>query len=382
MKKAYIIVNRYPNKFEPNICVFIQQLVWSFVDLGIDCKVIAPLPINLNFNYLSLPYERYEINENGKKIAIFHPRYISFGQKGVFLQKTRVFLTTLLYKKAVEKVLKKEKKIDSQTFFYSHFVFPCGVVTGQLGHKYNIKSFMAHGEAIYGSNKKYTHRYLKRSLGYLKGVIAVSIQNKNFLVNDGVVNPNKIKVFPNGFREERFYKLDKKSARDHFNWPYDKFIVGFCGSFDDRKGILRLQEAVDIQDDVYFACAGSGEQIPTSKKCIFKWPVKNEELVYFYNALDIFVLPTQNEGCCNAIVEAMACGCPIISSDREFNYDILDNSNSILIDPNDVNEIKNAIAYLKRNANKRKKMAISSLNKSKKLTLKKRAKSIIDFINS
>ena len=382
MNRAYILVNRYPNKFEPNLCVFIQQLVWSFADLGIDCNVIAPLPINLNLKYLLLPYKRYEKNENNKRIKIFHPRYISFGQKGTFLQKTRVFCTTILYKIAVERVLKKEKKLDDNTFFYSHFIFPCGVVTGQLGHKYGVKSFMAHGEAIYGSNMKYTHKYLSESLGYLNGVIAVSSQNKNFLVNDGVVSPDKIKVFPNGYRKERFYKIDKKRARNHMKWMSDKFIVGFCGSFDERKGILRLQEAVDKIDGVYFACAGNGELMPTSKKCILKTPINNDELVYFYNAIDAFVLPTQNEGCCNAIIEAMACGCPIISSDREFNYDILDDSNAILVNPNDVDEIKNAIIKLKSNTNLMNKMSESSLIKSKKLTLKIRSKNIVDFIES
>ncbi len=60
-------------------------------------------------------------------------------------------------------------------------------------------------------------------------------------------------------------------------------------------------------------------------------------------ASDVFVLPTTAEGCCNAIIEAMGCGLPIVSSDRAFNYDILNEENSILVDPESVDEIDNAI---------------------------------------
>lgn len=49
-----IFVNKYPNEIEPNVCVFIQQLVWQFADLGYKCTVISPLPINLNLKYCKL----------------------------------------------------------------------------------------------------------------------------------------------------------------------------------------------------------------------------------------------------------------------------------------------------------------------------------------
>ena len=242
---------------------------------------------------------------------------------------------------------------------------------------------MAHGEAFYRGNIKYGNKYLKKVFKYLTGVVAVSTQNKDYLVDADVIEEDKIGIFPNGYREERFYYIDKKEARKHFNWDEDKFIVGFCGSFDKRKGVLRLQEAIDRIDDknIVFACAGKGEQIPTSKKCILAKPVNNNELVYFYNAIDVFCLPTQNEGCCNAIVEAIACGCPIISSDRKFNYDILNKDNSILIDPNNINDISKAIIEIQNNTKLQTNMKKENLKKSCELLLKQRTINIIKFIN-
>ncbi len=382
MKKIYVLVNKYPNTIEPNVCVFIQQLIWEFADMGYDCRVICPMPINFSFKYIKFPFYRKEKNENGKTINIYHPKYVSLGQSGKFLQKLRVRFTTWRYIKAVDRVLKKQAINPQRDILYSHFICPSGVVAAKLGEKYNLKSFMAHGEAFYRGDIKYGNKYLKEVFKNLTGVIAVSTQNKDYLIDAGVISEDKIRVFPNGYRQERFYQMNKSEARKHFGWKDEDFIVGFCGSFDERKGILRVQKAVDEIDGVLFACAGKGKLVPTSDNCILKKPVNNDELVYFYNAIDIFALPTQNEGCCNAIVEAMACGCPIISSNRSFNYDILDSTNSIMIDPNDVENLKKAIVELKINENKRKTLEIGSLSKSEELTLESRAKKIIDFMKN
>jgi len=382
-KNIYILVNKYPNYIEPNVCVFIQSLVWSFADLNYNCNVICPMPINLNLKYIKFPKERFEENENGIKIKIYHPKYISLGQSGNLFQKLRVKFTTKMYTKAVDKVLKKQKLSKDNDILYSHFICPSGVSAAILGRKYNLDSFMAHGEAFYGGNTKYGNNYLKQVFKYLTGAIAVSTQNKNYLINADVLEENKIGIFPNGFRKERFHKIDKKIARKHFGWDMDKFIVGFCGSFDERKGINRLDQAIDeIKDNnIVFACAGKGKIQPKSEKCIFNKPVNNNDLVYFYNAIDVFALPTLNEGCCNAIVEAMACGCPIVSSDKSFNYDILDNTNSIMIDPKSVNELKNSIIKLKNDNILLNKLSEGSLKKSKQLDLNTRAKNILDFMN-
>lgn len=93
MKKIMILANKYPNEVEPNVCVFIQQLVWSFADLGYQCVVVAPAPIDSA--YWRLPKIEEEITENGNVVKIYHPKYVSLGQSGVFLKKYRVKLTTL-----------------------------------------------------------------------------------------------------------------------------------------------------------------------------------------------------------------------------------------------------------------------------------------------
>lgn len=378
MKKILILANKYPNILEPTTNMFIQQLAWAFSDMNYDCQVICPLPINLNRKYNLIPYECNEETENGNKVKIYHPKYISLGQSGKFLQKFRVKFTTKMYEMAVDRILKRMcKKPD---YIYSYFLCPTSVVASRLGKKYHIPAFMEHGEALYTGNEKYGNEKLKKELTGLTGVIAVSNQNKRYVVDSGIVDENIVTVYPNCFREERFYHINKKEARKHFGWNEEMFIVGFAGSFDNRKGVLRLQSAVDKLENVYFACAGSGEDKPTSKKCIWAKPVLHSELVYFYNSLDVFVLPTLAEGSCTATAEAIGCGCPIISSNKEFNENLCDTSNSILVNPESIEDIKNAIEMLYNDRNLVKNMSKGSMEKAKNLRQKDRMIKVSEFI--
>ena len=77
----------------------------------------------------------------------------------------------------------------------------------------------------------------------------------------------------------------------------------------------------------------------------------------------------------------MACGLPIISSNSSFNWDILNETNSILIDPNDVNEIAQAIKLLKDDAQLRNSLSKGALEEASKHTLHNRAIRIENFID-
>ena len=87
------------------------------------------------------------------------------------------------------------------------------------------------------------------------------------------------------------------------------------------------------------------------------------------------------KGCSNAIVEAIACGLPIISSNLPFNDDILDSSNALLVNPESVDDIASAIKQLMDNSDLRQKLAEGSKEKAKSLRIEFRAKKIIEFIN-
>lgn len=378
MVSICIIANKYPNNIEPTALVFVQQLVWSLADLGISCKVICPLAVNIKPEYFKVPDKIIEITEQGNRVEVFFPKYIGVGQSYKILNWRPAKFTTNSFTREVIKVVKKFESLPCA--FYGHFITPAGIAAARLGKKYKKPSYLAYGESTSWSIDNFGIQDVKQELSSLNGVIAVSSRNKKMLIEHDVIEENKIRVFPNGYRPERFLQYDKGESRKKMGFPDDKFIVGFCGSFDERKGILRLEKAIDKLDDVFMVAAGRGKMLPSSSKCIFAQSVNNNELPYFYSSLDVFVLPTRNEGCCNAIIEAMACGCPIISSDKSFNYDILDKSNAILINPDSIEEIIEAIEILKNNKELRDSMIKNSLLKAKKLTLDERAKAISKYI--
>jgi len=219
---------------------------------------------------------------------------------------------------------------------------------------------------------------------YVRGVICVSGKNKKESVSLGLTTGDNCVVLPNGINPELFHPLDHLTCRRELNLPEDAFIVAFCGQFSHRKGVKILSEAINSISEnkpvhVLFIGSPKGE-LPTCRNILHCGPVAHDKVSSYLNAADIFVLPTLHEGCCNAIVEAMACGLPIVSSDRSFNHDILSADNAILIDPTDSRQIADAIIRLRDDKELRCRLSKGALDTAKKLTIAERASSIVDFI--
>ena len=177
--------------------------------------------------------------------------------------------------------------------------------------------------------------------------------------------------------------MDKTECRRELNITDNDFVVAFVGQFVPRKGTLRLNEALKKLGNrqIKAVFIGSGNEDPDYDGIIYKGRVAHDDVPKWLNAADVFVLPTENEGCCNAIIEAMACGLPIISTDASFNYDILNKGNSIMVDCHDIGAIANAIKTMKNNPKRREEMSLNALKTAEGLKIDKRAEKIIEFIN-
>lgn len=358
--------------------VFVDQLCRSMAKRGIKVTIIAPqsliksifrhVPIVRRFSLIPI--------SNGNNISLHRPYYISFGGH----KKLQRF-TTLFFNKSLVRAFNKIK--EKPDVCYGHFWWTVYSVY-PIAKMYSIPLIASSGEEVVTLHKEYSLNELKDFIGYVNGVISVSTKNKNEIIEAGLAPEKRCKVIPNAIDPTLFYKKNKSELRLKFGYDEKDFIIAFVGQFNERKGVRRLVDALSSLNDpsIKALFMGSGKQCPNYKGALYRGTVSHDLLPDYLNCADVFVLPTLNEGCSNAIIEAMACGLPIISSDLPFNYDILDERNAILINPYDITAIANAINFLKEHPEECRLMSVNAIKTSSDLTLPKRSEKIIEYIQS
>jgi glycosyltransferase involved in cell wall biosynthesis len=110
-------------------------------------------------------------------------------------------------------------------------------------------------------------------------------------------------VIPNGVDIERFKPFSQESARKYLGYPGDKKLIVFISVPNRKEKNLGLaRNAVkELNDD--------------NVELMHVHGVSNSEIPYYLNAADILLLTSKWEGSVNVVKEAMACNCPVVSTD-------------------------------------------------------------------
>lgn len=378
VKHILVCSDQYPTENDP-VYPFVEQFVNAVASLGIRVSVVAPQSLTKHFFRKTKlhPVFRKIKKKNSVIVDVYQPYMITLGSR--FPKINRFF-----QKYAINRSLRKLP--EKPDVCYGHF-WRCAYNLYEFACKNNLPLFVASGEAEIAKETNIPYADLRPFLDYYSGLICVSSKNKAESIKLGYLTSQKNIVAPNAIDSEIFYCKNKGDLRRKYGYSQNLFIVAFVGNFINRKGPQRVAEAVKEigkKNIGVFFIGKKRDSIGIDPECpgiLYKGVVEHEKLIDYLNMADVFVLPTLAEGCCNAIVEAMACGLPIISSNLPFNDDILNEKNSIRINPESIEEIKQAINFLYADSGKRIEMGENATLKSKEMTIGKRAKTILNFLN-
>jgi glycosyltransferase involved in cell wall biosynthesis len=327
--KLLILTVEYPSPENPNSGCFLNERFLCYRKCGIDFKIYAPFE-EPSFNLRLLRAIKGEPAFHKQRIELDYNtiKYnISYFKQGI--------LNRILHKDDFSYYagqmaggLHRDISHDKYDLVVAHYSFPPGLAAHQLNIKYGYPYVVfCHGSDIH---------QLPFRLPKIKPYILDALNNASYtvFVSNGLLDiaksygfsgKNSV-VIPNGVDINTFKILDKKSVKTRLGLSLNHKYVGFVGNLIHVKGADRLvsifHEISIHRGDVKYIIIGDGElrdgiERESVKKIIdvkFTGNIAHEKVAEYMNAIDVLVLPSRNEGWGCVIMEAQACGTPVVGS--------------------------------------------------------------------
>jgi len=246
---------------------------------------------------------------------------------------------------------------------HAHYAHPPGFVAVLLGKIVKKPVIITcRGSDIHEYTEKNYPDKLRRSrvLYSIKNavyLICVSNFLKRKVISLGI-DDAKVTVIPNGVKSRMFYPIDSSVARKQINLPIDKKLLVNVALLTPIKGTKYLIDAfaelTKRRNDVLLLIIGDGPLRAELENQVlalnldghvrFLGFIPNEELVFWFNAADLFVLPSLGEGFGIVLIEAMSCGIPIVASNVGGIPEIINEDNlGVLTTPGDIKGLSSCI---------------------------------------
>lgn len=218
-------------------------------------------------------------------------------------------------------------------------------------------------------------RYWQKNIEGLRKaekIITISEFSKREMIKHVGIPQDRIDVIYCGVDTNVFYPERDRTPLSKFGiGPHEKVLL-YVGSEEPRKNLKVLLEAVAILrekiTDIVLLKAGSpgmgGDRRATIRmmrklrvedRVFFTGDVTERMLAKLYNAADIFVFPSLYEGFGLPVIEAMACGCPVVASGTTSIPEIVEDA-AILVDPSSPKEIAESVFEILSREEKRREM--------------------------
>ncbi len=175
------------------------------------------------------------------------------------------------------------------------------------------------------------------------------------------IDPSKTKLIHNGVDLERFKEIEGKSQlRKKLGIPDKKSII-YTGRLVYQKGIDVLIQSfskLNGETDCQLIIIGDGPERQNIVRLIDHYQLSKsvilieeaEDIASYLNTADVFVLSSRFEGLSNSLLEAMACGLPVISTRVGGSIDIIEGGvDGLLVDVDNEEQLSQAISKVLSN---------------------------------
>ena len=193
----------------------------------------------------------------------------------------------------------------------------------------------------------------------------VILNQEMFAELKGLAYPEKALVkIPNGVDLTTYRVIDKRHCwREKIGLQNEKLIL-YTGRLSAEKGVdvlIAAYAALDKSLPTKLYVLGDGPETARLKQLIRHYSMEDRVLIkpalddvtsYLFSA-DIFVMPSHFEGLSNSVLEAMACGIPVIATQVTGNKELVtDGINGLLVETRNTAQLTEAISHLIKNPDK------------------------------
>lgn len=273
--------------------------------------------------------------------------------------------------RCITPVLEQWYKESGLDLVDAHFGYPEGVGAVMAARRLGLPVFIT----MRGNEQRYLKQPVIRgqlvdALHACDGIIAVGATLRDAAVSAGI-DASKIEVIPNAVDRGQFSPGDKCAARAALGLPEESPVIVSVGQLVSGKGhhvlIQAMHELRRQHPDVVLAIIGGPayerdyprklrslvDSLDLSVTVRFEGNQSPATVAQWLQAADVFSLCTEREGCCNAVLEAVACGLPVVTTPAGDNaVYVQDDENGYLVEPGDANALGSAIdAALQRTWN-------------------------------
>jgi glycosyltransferase involved in cell wall biosynthesis len=320
------ISNLFPNPYEPARGLFNLRQFGALAKL-VRLVTVAPIPFFPMGGWL----RRFDgsgrigrIAESGRveELNVLYPQYFYPPVVG------RMFQGRLYYRGVRGTVARAADRVKAKVL-YGTWAYPDGYAVMRLADDLNLPCVIkVHGSDINDYiDIRWRRRVIVSTLNRASKVIAVSRALKRRMADNGV-DESKIEVIYNGVDGDNFNESGAREARVRLGFdPSEKHIL-FVGNLKPVKGLTYLLEAmrrlVAVRKTVHLHIIGHGpleaslrrktEDLSLDSHVRFEGEKNQKDIAMWMNACDLLCLPSINEGLPNVVLEAQACGLPVVAS--------------------------------------------------------------------